>query len=79
MEDINEGECDKIVNCIIVSENVLKYPDRIDPFGKNEDISTNMMNNFNDSQKMAEKSCQKLMDVDIVETNEQQIGEQFPK
>jgi len=28
---------------------------------------------------MAYKSCQKLMDVDIVETKAQQIGEQTPK
>lgn len=28
---------------------------------------------------MAEKACQKLMDVDIVKTKNQQIGEQTPK
>jgi hypothetical protein len=36
------------------------------------------MNNINDSQKMAEKSCQKLMGVDIEKINNQQIGEQTP-
>ena len=79
MEGINEEECDKVVNCKIISENVLKYPNRVDPFDKNEDISMTMMNNINNSQKMAEKSCQKLMDVDIEKINDQQIGGQTPK
>jgi hypothetical protein len=79
MEDVYEEECDKVVNCKIISENVLKYPDRVDPFDKNEDISTPMTNNIIDSQKMAEKSCQKLMDVDIEKIKHQQIGEQTPK
>lgn len=79
MEDINEEGCDKVVNCKVISENVLKYPDRVDPFDKNEDISTTMTNNIIDSQKMAEKSCQKLMDVDIEKIKDQQIGEQTPK
>jgi len=35
-----------------------------------------MTNTFNDLQKMADKSWQKLMDVDIVETMDQQTGEQ---
>ena len=78
MEAINEEECDKVVNCKIISENVIKYHDRVDPFDKNEDISITMMNNINDSQKMSEKSCQKLMDVDIEKINNQQIGEQTP-
>ena len=55
MKDVNEKECDKVVNCKIISENVLKYPDRVDSFDKNEDISTTMTNNNIDSQKMAEK------------------------
>jgi hypothetical protein len=38
-----------------------------------------MTNNIIDSQKMAEKSCQKLMDVDIEKIKDQQIGEQTPK
>lgn len=59
MEDISEEECDKVVNCKIITENVLKYPDRVDPFDKNEDISTTMTNNIIDSHKMVEKSCQK--------------------
>ena len=79
MEDVNEEECDKVVNCKIISENVLKYPDRVDPFDKNEDISATMTNNIIDSQKMAEKSCQKLMDVDIEKIKDQQIGAQTPK
>jgi hypothetical protein len=78
MEGINEEECDKVVNCKIISENVIKYPDGADPFDKNEDISMTMMNNINDSQKMVEKSCQKLMEVDIEKINNQQIGEQTP-
>jgi hypothetical protein len=78
MEGINEEECDKVVNCKIISENVIKYHDRVDPFDKNEDISMAEMNNINDSQKMAEKSCQKLMGVDIEKINNQQIGEQTP-
>jgi hypothetical protein len=78
MEGINQEECDKVANCKIISENVIKYHDRVDPFDKNEDISMKMMNNINDSQKMAKKSCQKLMDIDIEKTNDQQIGEQTP-
>ena len=78
MEGINEEECDKVVNCKIILENVIKYPDRVDPFDKNEDNSMTMMNNINDSQKMAENSCQKLMGVDIEKINNQQIGEQTP-
>ena len=79
MEGLNEEECDKIMNCEIVSENVLKYPDIIDPFGNSKDMSITIMNNLNDSQKMAENTCQKFMDVDIVKTNDKQIGEKNPK
>lgn len=79
IEGTNEEECDKVVNCKIISENVLKYRDRVDPFDKNEDISVTMMNNINDSQKMAKKSCQKLMDVDIENIKDQQTVEQTPK
>lgn len=79
MEGVNEEDCDKIMNCEIVSENVLKYPDIVDPFGTNKDISITMMNNLNDSLKMAENTCQKLMDVDIAKTKDQQIGEKNPK
>lgn len=79
MEGLNEEECDKIMNCEIVSENVLKYPDIIDPFGNSKDISITITNNLNDSQKMAENTCQKFMDVDIVKTNDKQIGEKNPK
>jgi hypothetical protein len=38
-----------------------------------------MMNNLNDTQKTAENTCQKLMDVDIVKTKDQQIGGKNPK
>lgn len=79
MEGVNEEECDKIMNCKIVSENILKYPDIVDPFGKIKDISITMMNNLNDTQKTAENTCQKLMDVDIVKTKDQQIGGKNPK
>lgn len=79
MEGVNEEECNKVVNCKIISENVLKYPDRVDPFGKNQDILTTIMNNIDDSQKMGENTCQKLMDVDIVRTNDQPIGDKNPK
>lgn len=79
MEGINEDECDKIMNCKIVSRDVLKYPDIVDPFGKIKDISITMMNNLNDSQKMEQNTCQKFMDVDIVKTKDQQIGEKTPK
>ena len=79
MEALNEEECDKLMNCEIVSENVLKYPDIIDPFGNSKDISITITNNLDDSQKMAENTCQKFMDVDIVKTNDQQIGEKNPK
>jgi hypothetical protein len=79
MEGVNEEECNKIMNCKIVSENVLKYPAIVDPFGKSKDILITMMNNLNDSQKMAENTCEKLMDVDIVKTKEYKIGEKSPK
>jgi len=79
MEGVNEEECDKIMNCKIVSKDVLKYPDIVDPFGKSKDISITMMNNLNDSQKMEQNTCQKFMDVDIVMKKDQQIGEKSPK
>ena len=78
MEGISEEKCDEVVNCKIISENVIKYPNRVDPFDNNEDISMTMMNIITDSQKMAEKSCQKLMGVDIEKINNQHIGEQTP-
>lgn len=79
MEGINEEECNKIFNCKIITGNVLKYPDRVDPFDNNEEKSKTVANNINDIKKMEEQSCQKLMDVDIVKKKDQQIGEQTPK
>lgn len=79
MEGINEEECNKIFNCKIISEDVLKYPDIVNPFTKNEDIAKTLVNNANDSKIMTEHTCQKLMDVDIVKKKDQKIGEQAPK
>ena len=79
MEGINEQECNKIFNCKIITDDVLKYPDRVNPFDNNEEIAKTMANNIDDIKKMEEQSCQKLMDVDIVKKKDQQIGEQTPK
>ena len=79
MEGINEEECNKIFNCKIISEDVLKYPDIVNPFTKNEEIAKTLVNNANDSKIMTEHTCQKLMDVDIVKKKDQKIGEQAPK
>jgi len=79
MEGINEEECNKIFKCKIISEDVLKYPDIVNPFAKNEEIAKTLVNNANGVKIMAEHSCQKLMDVDIVKKKDQKIGEQTPK
>jgi len=79
MEGINEEECNKIFNCKIITEDVLRYPDIVNPFAKNEEIAKILVNNANDAKIMAEHPCQKLMDVDIVKKKDQQIGEQTPK
>jgi hypothetical protein len=79
MEGVNEEECNKIFNCKIITENVFKYPYRADVFDKNEEIDKTVMNNINDSKKIEDQSCQKLMDVDIEKTKDQQTGEQTPK
>ena len=57
----------------------LKYPDIVNPFAKNEEIAKTLVNNANDAKIMAEHTCQKLMDVDIVKKKDQKIGEQTPK
>ena len=79
MEGINEEECNKIFNCKIITKDVLKYPDIVNPFANNEEIAKILVNNANDAKIMAEHTCQKLMDVDIVKKKDQQIGEQTPK
>ena len=79
MEGINEEECNKIFKCKIISEDVLKYPDIVNPFAKNEEIAKTTVSNANDAKIMAEHSCQKLMDIDIVKKKDQKIGEQTPK
>jgi hypothetical protein len=79
MEGINEEECNQIFNCKIISEDVLKYPDIVNPFAKNEGIAKTLVNNANDAKIMAEHTCQKSMDVDIVKKKDQKIGEQTPK
>jgi hypothetical protein len=79
MEGINEEECNKIFKCKIISEDVLKYPDIVNPFAKNEEIAKTTVSNANDAKIMAEHTCQKLMDVDIVKKKDQKIGEQTPK
>ena len=79
MEGINEEECNKIFKCKIISEDVLKYPDIVNPFAKNEEIAKTTVSNANDAKIMAEHTCQKLMDIDIVKKKDQKIGEQTPK
>lgn len=79
MEGINEEECNKIFNCKIITEDVFKYPDIVNPFAKSEEIAKIVENNANDAKIMAENACQKLMDVDIVKKKDQKIGEQTPK
>jgi len=79
MEGINEEECNKIFKCKIISEDVLKYPDIVNPFAKNEEIAKTTVSNANDARIMAEHTCQKLMDIDIVKKKDQKIGEQTPK
>ena len=79
MEGINEEECNKIFKCKIISEDVLKYPDIVNPFAKNEEIAKTLGNNANDVKIMAEHSCQKLMDIDIVKKKDHKIDEQTPK
>ena len=79
MEGINEEECNKIFKCKIISEDVLKYPVIVNPFAKNEEIAKTTVSNANDARIMAEHTCQKLMDIDIVKKKDQKIGEQTPK
>lgn len=79
MEGLNEQECNKIINCKIISKDVLKYPDIVNPFANNEEIAKIVVNNANDAKIMSEHPCQKLMDVDIVKKKDQQVGEQLPK
>lgn len=79
MQGINEEECNKIVNCKIITENVFKYPDGVNPFDKNEKIDETVMNNVNDTKIIEEQSCQKLMDVDVESTTDQLIDKQTPK
>jgi len=79
IEGIDEEKCNEIYNCKIITKDVFKYPDRVNPFDKNEAIAKTVMNNINDTKIMEEQSCQKLMDVDIEKKKDQKIGEQTPK
>jgi ferredoxin len=79
IQGINEEECNKIFNCKIIAENVFKYPDDVNPFNKNEEFAETVMNNSNDTEKFERQSCQKLMDVDIENTKDQQTDKQTPK
>lgn len=79
MQGINEEECNKIFNCKIITENVFKYPERVNPFDKNEEFADTVMNNINDTEKIEGQSCQKLMDVDVESTTDQLIDKQTPK
>ena len=60
-EGINEDKCTKIFNCKIIAENVYKYPDKVSPFNKNEEIGETITNNLNDAKQIQEQSCQKFM------------------
>ena len=77
-EGINEDKCTKIFNCKIIAEYVFKYPDKVSPFNKNEQIEKLITNNLNDPKKIQEQSCQKFMDLDIEKTKDQQPGERTP-
>jgi len=79
IEGIDEEKCNEIYNCKIITKDEFKYPDRVNPFDKNEAIAKTVMNNINDTKIMEEQSCQKLMDVDIEKKKDQKIGEQTPK
>ena len=79
MEGSNEDQCNKIFNCKIKTESVVKYPNTVSLFDKSEEIGKTMTNNVNDAKKIQEQSCQKLMQVNVDQAKNQRVGEQLPK
>ena len=79
MAGSNEDQCNRIFNCKIKTESVVKYPNMVSLFDKSGDIGKTMTNNVNDAKKIQEQSCQKLMQVDVEQTKDHKVGEQLPK
>jgi ferredoxin len=77
LEGIDEERCTEIYNCKIISKDVFKYPDIVNPFDKNQHLQT-LTNDMNDSN-VEKQSCEKLMDVDIIKKKDQKPGEQTPR
>jgi hypothetical protein len=77
LEGIDEERCTEIYNCKIITKDVFKYPDFVNPFDKNQHLQT-LTNDMNDSN-VEKQSCEKLMDVDIIKKKDQKPGEQTPR
>ena len=77
LEGIDEERCTEIYNCKIITKDVFKYPDIVNPFDKNQHLQT-LTNDMNDSN-VEKQSCEKLMDVDIIKKKDQKPGEQTPR
>jgi ferredoxin len=77
LEGIDEERCTEIYNCKIISKDVFKYPDIVNPFDKNQYLQT-LTNDMNDSN-VEKQSCEKLMDLDIIKKKDQKPGEQTPR
>ena len=77
LEGIDEARCTGISNCKIITKDVFKYPDIVNPFDKNQHLQT-FTNDTNDSN-VEKQSCEKLMDVDIIKKKDQKPGEQTPR
>ncbi len=78
-EGIDEEKCNEINNCKIITKDVFKYSDIVDPFNKNQQINQTLASNLDDNNSVEKQSCERLMDVDIIKKKDQTIGEQNPK
>jgi len=78
-EGIDEEKCNEINNCKIITKDVFKYSDIVDPFNKNQQINQTLASNLDDNNSVEKQSCERLMDVDIINKKDQTIGEQNPK
>lgn len=79
IEGIDEEKCNEIYNCKIITKDVFKYSDIVDPFNKNQQINQTLASNLDDNNNVEKQSCKRLMDVDIIKKKDQTIGEQNPK
>lgn len=79
IEGIDEEKCNEIYNCKIITKDVFKYSDIVDPFNKNQQINQTLASNLDDNNNVEKQSCERLMDVDIIKKKDQTIGEQNPK